>query len=128
VSTDPRTHRLRASLDRSPTAPRRARRLLASWLSEVDCPDRVKDDAVLAVSELVSNTIVHTASAPILEATYDDGRLRVEVRDDDPGEPAMLAPDDRISGYGLRIISQIADDWGWQRLPNGKAVWTEMLC
>jgi anti-sigma regulatory factor (Ser/Thr protein kinase) len=62
---------------------------------EVDCPDDVKDNAVLAVSELVTNSIVHTASAPVVVAAYDDGRLRVEVRDDDPGEPTLLDPGDR---------------------------------
>ena len=128
MSDSPRRPRLRASLDRSPSAPRRARRLLAGWLREVDCPDDVKENAVLAVSELVTNSIVHTASAPVVAAAYDDGRLRVEVRDDDPGEPTMLAPDDRIGGYGLRIIDQVTDAWGWQRSPQGKSVWTELLC
>ena len=128
MSTPHGAPRLRASLDRSPTAPRRARRLLTGWLREVDCPDDVKDNAVLAVSELVTNSIVHTASAPVVVAAYDDGRLRVEVRDDDPGEPTLFDPGDRIGGYGLRIVDQITDVWGWQRSPGGKSVWTELLC
>jgi anti-sigma regulatory factor (Ser/Thr protein kinase) len=101
---------------------------LAGWLHEVDCPDDVKENAVLAVSELVTNSIVHTASTPVLDAAYDDGRLRVEVGDDDPGAPTMRDPDDRIGGYGLRIVDQITDAWGWQRSPQGKSVWTELLC
>jgi anti-sigma regulatory factor (Ser/Thr protein kinase) len=64
---------------------------LAGWLEDVDCPDPIKDNAVLIVSELVTNTIVHTDSAPHLEADYDDGRLRVAVRDDDPGQPTIVA-------------------------------------
>jgi anti-sigma regulatory factor (Ser/Thr protein kinase) len=81
-------------------------------LQEVDCPEEVKQDAVLVVSELVTNAIMHTASAPRMEADYDDGRLRVAVEDHDPRQPTILAPGDNIGGYGLRIVSQVTDGWG----------------
>ena len=121
-------YELRVELDFSPTAPRVARRRVATWLSDVACSESTKADAVLVVSELVTNAILHGRSAPILTATFDDGRLRLEVEDSNTASPQQRLVTDHRGGYGLHIVAQISDAWGARSTPNGKVVWTEMLC
>jgi Histidine kinase-like ATPase domain len=84
------------------------------WLQAVDCPEEVKQDAVLVVSELVTNAITHTASAPRMAADYDDGRLRVAVEDHDPRQPTILAP---ATTSWLRLADRQPSD-GWVGLPE----------
>ncbi len=87
---------------------------------------KIKLDAVLAASELVANAVVHTQSPLQLVAMFDDGRLRLEVHDHDH-TPPRLRTDEEVGGYGLKIVSCIADGWGWEPTPAGKRVWVETL-
>ena len=113
-------------LDRSPHAPSVARHALADWLRRVPCEQGTVDEVVLVASELVTNAVVHARSAPLFKAVFDDGWLRLEVHDDSADPPTMRAP--RHDGYGLHIVSQLADGWGWTPTDPGKHVWVEMLC
>ena len=86
-------------------------------------------DAMLAVSELVTNVLRHTDSAPALRCGERDGRFVVEVYDHHPDRPRMHPVDlDRPSGHGLRIVDALADSWGYTALEDGrKFVWFEMV-
>jgi anti-sigma regulatory factor (Ser/Thr protein kinase) len=113
---------------RSATAPRLARHALRDWLATIPCPDNVARDAQLVVSELTTNTIVHTRSAPTIVVSYDEGRLRIEVHDQDRSPPRAGQPADANGGWGLRLVAAVSDGWGWTPTQTGKHVWTEILC
>ena len=89
------------------------------------------DDAVLMVSELVSNAVRHTEAVLLVLVRVEDGTLRVEVSDDSADVPRPSDPgDDTTSGRGLGIVDTLAAAWGV--IPNddgkgeGKMVWFEV--
>ncbi|MEU3979387.1 ATP-binding protein [Streptomyces sp. NPDC026672] len=90
-------------------------------------------DAVLLISELTTNAVVHTRSGHVLCGLRlsRDESLRIEVHDDDhrPVRPAQrrAAPGDE-SGRGLFLVQQIADRWGADRSTRaeGNVVWAEL--
>ncbi len=93
---------------------------------EIDRPDLVAC-AQLAVSELVTNALVHGA-APVsvrLRGTVD--APRIEVRDSSPELPVLpqrvgagwLA----TSGRGLALVARASVRWGIDLTDSGKTVW-----
>ncbi|MEZ0067767.1 serine phosphatase RsbU (regulator of sigma subunit)/anti-sigma regulatory factor (Ser/Thr protein kinase) [Streptacidiphilus sp. MAP12-20] len=97
--------------------------VLSSWRLGED----MKDNGVLAVSELVSNSLTHGHPPMRLRLRRTDRRLTVEVTDADdhlPRRRRALPADE--SGRGLAIVATIASNWGTRRTPDGgKAVWCE---
>jgi len=89
---------------------------------------QLEDDAVLLVSELVTNAVRHAVDTGAigLELTCTEAWLRVEVQDGDPHWRQMdsLADCDE-SGYGFVLVDSLADRWGVRRVSAGKAVWAE---
>ena len=88
------------------------------------------DTAVLLVSELVTNAILHAgpgAATTVLRLEYGGSWLRIEVHDTSPHEPAPRTPDwlDE-SGFGLMLVDALATKWGVQQTIQGKAVWAEL--
>ncbi|MGW2540189.1 ATP-binding protein [Kitasatospora sp. NPDC001574] len=83
------------------------------------------------VGELFANTALHAGpdlirARLLLEAAGN--RLCVEVEDRSAVLPlAATAPgDDReVTGRGLLIVEALADRWGVDLTPEGKAVWAE---
>ena len=112
----------------SAAAPRLARHALRDWLATIPCPDTLVGDAQLVVSELTTNAVVHATSAPTIEASFDDGRLRIEVHDQDRSPPRIRRPVTADGGWGLRLVAAVTDGWGWTPTRAGKRVWVEMLC
>ncbi len=110
-------------------------RLLVSWeLAEI-C-----DDAVLCLSEALTNAILHARPARPVTVTIrcDLRRLCVEVADADrsmimremPGCPAgadARQPTGQLAehGWGLRVIAALAARWGVDADDDGKRVWFE---
>src|SRR6476660_8236427 len=64
-------------------ARRFVRQVLAEWSA-----DSYVDAATLAVSELVTNAVLHARSGPVVTVRLDGGRLRVEVKDDSAVVPS----------------------------------------
>ena len=98
---------------------RRARRSTAGR-----CRARSSRDAVLLVSEMVTNAIVH-GRAPI-ELRLRRGRphLLLEVDDTATAVPRKLRPTPSdVHGRGLQLVAQIADQWGTRPTADGKSVW-----
>jgi two-component sensor histidine kinase len=90
--------------------------------------DRVRD-AVLMVSELITNAVRHTRTRLALEISFEGPVLRVAVHDDAPGLPAAPAEDlHATGGRGLRIVAALSRRWGWTPVAHGKAVWFEISC
>jgi anti-sigma regulatory factor (Ser/Thr protein kinase) len=113
---------------RSRAAPGLARRALAQWLDTVPCPAPIASDAQLVVSELTANAVVHARSAPIVVASFDDGRLRIEVHDQHPAVPHICERPGASGGWGLRLVAATTDGWGSTPTSTGKHVWAELLC
>jgi hypothetical protein len=101
-----------------------ARRLVRSHLEGWELDDLL-DTAVLLTSEVVSNVIVHTASAPALGlARLDAGRVRVTVVDGSPVPPRLRWHSaTATTGRVVQLLEDLADDWGWDPVGDGKAVW-----
>lgn len=145
----------RTSLPGNPLAPGAARRFirtaLAEW-TELALPgvefitDRLVNDAVVVVSELVTNAVVHAGtdvdlqtrieSAESAETTEDAGGgpagvLVIEVADH---HPARVVRDDGVErssdtleyGRGLRLVSALAESWGITYRTGTKMVWARL--
>src|SRR3954447_25302162 len=66
------------------------------------------DDAIVMISELVTNAVRHARAWLRVGVSIDDHTLHVEVSDDDPTLPAAPAPDlGATSGRGLRIVEAL---------------------
>ena len=112
----------------SAAAPRLARQATREWLTDVPCPNALVEDALLVVSELTTNALIHAGSAAKIVALFDDGWLRFEVHDEDPVPPQLHDQPDGSGGWGLRVVDALADGWGSVPTSSGKLVWAEMLC
>ncbi|MCX3058277.1 ATP-binding protein [Streptomyces beihaiensis] len=116
------------------TSVRSARDTVRDRLRAWKVPGGVCCDAVLLVSELATNTVLHTDSAQILcglTLTEDEQRLRIELHDDSPTPvrpPEHEAGPDEESGRGLFLIQQLADRWGsaHSTRTEGQFVWAEL--
>lgn len=95
-------------------------------------PVPVADEAVLLVSELATNAVVHTASGhggtiAVTVRRYPSA-VRVEVRDAGSHRiPVSRSQDDQAEeGRGLGLVSLIADRWGHSGDQNGRSVFYEL--
>ncbi len=80
--------------------------------------------AELMVSELATNSVRHARSDFELAIQRTRDEIRVEVSDHGEGQPVLRSPTPREqSGRGLRIVQELAEDWGITPSPNGKLVW-----
>jgi anti-sigma regulatory factor (Ser/Thr protein kinase) len=84
----------------------------------------VVDDAVLLVSELVTNSVLHGGPPVVVAVDCDEATLQVRVRD---GSADLLAPRDAAqsdeSGRGLALVAEMSADWGVDTEKDGKHVW-----
>jgi anti-sigma regulatory factor (Ser/Thr protein kinase) len=110
-----------------------ARRMVESAAGAWGVEPIVTEDAVLAVSELVSNAVLH-AGTPIRVAIRRlGGGLRVEVKDGSDRMPVVGAerPEDLLAirsmtGRGLALVAATADRWGADPTAEGKSTWAEV--
>lgn len=126
---DDRTHvveqrelALQAVPDSAPVARAALRELLRDTMFEPRL-----DDGELALSELVTNAVLHGRSPLALRLVLSDSFVRVEVRDGSPLSPSfsMLDPA-AVTGRGLMLISAASDRWGVEPDAEGKRVWFEL--
>ena len=105
-----------------------ARRTTVQLLELWELTD-LRADAELMVSELVTNAVLYGRSAVALTVAVADGVLEVGVTDRSPLLPAPRmaaagqAPWRAEGGRGLRMVDQLADEWGVAALAEGKQVW-----
>lgn len=120
-----------ASFPCDPATPGRARSWAAEQISgaltHLPTMPSTLDDAILVISELVTNALRAGCSSADLNIEVDGDALRVGVIDDSPGLPVvqLAAPDD-VRGRGLFLVAALAIDWGVQRTDNGKEVWAAL--
>jgi serine/threonine-protein kinase RsbW len=107
-----------------------ARRFVARALE--GCP--VTDEAILCVSELATNAMLHTASGNKgeFEVIVQQGQswACVAVRDEgSPRIPAARTIDAASEdGRGLGLVALIAHRWGYWGDEHGRTVWCELPC
>ncbi|NHC13166.1 SpoIIE family protein phosphatase [Motilibacter deserti] len=91
-------------------------------------PSDLADRAELCVSELVTNAVVHAATAIEVIVEPLDSRVRLEVRDHSPALPRRLVHSERAAtGRGLDLVATLSEAWGVLRVdPRTKAVWCQL--
>jgi anti-sigma regulatory factor (Ser/Thr protein kinase) len=112
-----------------PSAAAGARNALLALDGKID--QDLLNDVRLLVSELVTNSVRHSKVRPddrvYMTVRLTGNTLRVEVADRGDGfEPTPRTPDqNRIGGWGLYLVDQLADRWGVVR-NNLTRVWFEV--
>ena len=118
-----RQHHLIARFGRQPSEVRRARDLvrtsLDSWGLRADA-----QALELAVSELVTNAVMHGAGSIEVQLSAHGPEVRLEVVDEGDGSPAVRDQrDDEYGGWGLRLVQELADSWGSETALGFTRVW-----
>lgn len=115
-----------AEPERIAEARNQVRDVLHDWADE----DQV-DSAVLMVSEMVTNVLMHTDGDALLvaEITGETGsrRIRVDVADGSDELPHRRTPGELASsGRGLVLMELLAGAWGVDPRGDGKSTWFEL--
>jgi anti-sigma regulatory factor (Ser/Thr protein kinase) len=98
------------TLPRNDGAPSRARALLRQ---HAEALGRARlDTAVLLISELVTNAVLHGTGEIRLEIDVADGGGHFAVCDEGHRRPEMRADPGPEGGWGLRLVGQLATRWG----------------
>ncbi|MFK4116775.1 SpoIIE family protein phosphatase [Streptomyces longwoodensis] len=147
--------RVRATLPGGTLAPGTARGLLGEALREwaglgLPVPARLAEDAVLVLSELVTNAVLHAGTDVDVDCRLAEpwepgtGAARtaydvvVEVSDRHPGRHPARPPADGTpephtppaglpeDGRGLRLVAALAEEWGVTYRRGAKTVWVRL--
>jgi len=91
--------------------------------------DDIAELAVLAVSELVTNALVHAGTPSRVELDLSRTWVRLSVRDSHPERTIALVPerpdDAAEGGRGLMITAALAPTWGVEYTRADKTIWLE---
>ena len=123
-------HQLILSLPAAPTAVTVARHqavdAIADWDVELD--DDVVRTAELVISELVTNSVRHTATGQVsMDVRIVNAVLRIEVCDESPVLPELNLPEGHSeNGRGLFLVAALAERYGAEPTPAGKRCWAEI--
>ncbi len=109
------------------TTQAQARQFLISHLKGDLAGTVALDDAVLAVTELVTNAVNAGSGRVVVDIDLHRDRLLLAVTDDAVGRPEIqpMAPL-ATHGRGLRIVDALSLRWGTDPRPIGKRVWVEL--
>lgn len=120
------------------------RAALAEWTTQDVWPadgisDRVVDDAVLLVSELVTNAVIHAGTTAEvlcrLDMHEEPGRppcgLVIEVSDHHPARvirnPVEMEREGREGGRGLQLVAAFSEEWGITYRRDLKTIWCRLV-
>ncbi|MFE6779253.1 SpoIIE family protein phosphatase [Streptomyces sp. NPDC057702] len=125
--------RRRAAITVAQAQPERisqARQQLRQMLHDWSSADQV-ESAVLMLSEMVTNVLVHTDGDALAIAEISGGpharRLRLDVVDPSDELPHRRHPGELASsGRGLLLMEMLADTWGVDPRGEGKCIWFEL--
>ena len=111
---------LPAHVNSVPTARHFVESILSSWgLRDLGWV------ATLVVSELAANAALHAHGDDFIVrvSTYSDG-VRLEIDDSSLRLPQQRSYSaDAITGRGLKLVAELAEDWGVESTATGKTVW-----
>ena len=91
----------------------------------------VLEDALLLISELVTNSVLHGGPPIVLAIDCDGDALQARVRDGSASAPVPGNVDPEAeNGRGMTLVQLISDTWGVQPVADdygiGKEVWFEL--
>lgn len=110
------------ALPNGPRAPRCARDFIRSSSEFRTASSR--DSAVLMVSELVTNAVVHGRPPIVLTVARVRSGVEISVADDHPDWPVRRPPScEAVAGRGMQVVEALATSWGVRRRPVGKTIW-----
>jgi anti-sigma regulatory factor (Ser/Thr protein kinase) len=111
------------TLPRDHGAPGQARALLREHADGLE-RDRL-DTAVLLISELVTNAVLHgTGEIRLMIDVRLGGAARFAVCDEGDGTPVVREQPGPDGGWGLRLVGQLAHRWGVRK--GRTQVWFEL--
>ena len=111
---------LPAAVSSVPTARHFTESILSGWgLSDLAWP------ATLIVSELAANAALHARGQQFsIRITSDSEGVRLEVTDSSLRLPQQRSySPDATTGRGLRLVGELAADWGVTPGERGKTIW-----
>jgi len=113
---------------RLPDAVMHARRFTARTLRGWKI-EQVADAALLVVSELVTNALVHTQGAVRVDLMLRGDRIRICVTDSSPRTPAkpVIVDWEATGGRGLFLVEATSESFGSMPVAGGKQVWSEIV-
>jgi anti-sigma regulatory factor (Ser/Thr protein kinase) len=108
-----------------PTAVRAARQFALEQLGGY--PPELLEVVELLVSELATNSVLHTDSGFTLRIEADPQQIHISVTDHGSGQPELQELDpQRLSGRGLALVEMFSSSWGVRpsrAAAVGKTVW-----
>ena len=111
---------------------RLARHAFADQLDAVGVVEEARDDAMLVMSELVSNAVKHAAPLPsgkiIVRGWVQADVLHIEITDGGASTRphATTAALSSLGGRGLDIVRTVSSQWGVTEAPESVTVWAEV--
>jgi len=121
---------LRLALDVQ--APAAARAAVTSALRDL-VPAAMLDCAKLVVSEIATNSVLHSGASPagqlIVRIRLSETRVRLEVEDSGSGEVVARKPDVNGGGggFGLNLVHTLSERWGVEHaVAGGTQVWAQL--
>jgi anti-sigma regulatory factor (Ser/Thr protein kinase) len=84
------------------------------------------EDALLVMSELVSNAVEHAGNLLVLGVSFTGSAVLIEVSDGSLVEPQLQPLDtSTVRGRGLQFVDALARSWSWRADGDSKTVWAE---
>jgi anti-sigma regulatory factor (Ser/Thr protein kinase) len=130
TSAAPTPVELRLALDLQ--APAAARAAVTSALRD-RVPAAMLGCATLVISEIATNSVLHSGTAPagelILRIRLSDTTVRLEVEDGGSGEVVARKPDVNGGGggFGLNLVHTLSERWGVEHaVAGGTRVWAQL--
>ena len=107
-------------------APSRAREIVTRTLT--GSPQaRVTDEALLVVSELVTNAVLHgRCESTDLSVCTDADSVLIGVSDRNGEAPTIRPSSEEPGGKGMRIVDRVAERWWVDGSVLGKTVWCRL--
>ncbi|MET9778492.1 ATP-binding protein [Streptomyces sp. NPDC006367] len=117
------------TLPREPESAAAARRLVRTALAAWGLEEQT-DDAMVVVTELVSNAVEHgrLSSIRVVVSRLTDNHVRIGVVDRSKSIPVLRTDSDgdQVRGRGLLLVDALAERWGTDLHRWGKQVWAEL--
>lgn len=129
VTTARAGHSESRTLPADPSAAGLGRRFVTDRLTAWGVEEDLVGIAELCVSELVTNAVIHSGTAPQVTVRADSRNVMVLVQDSGNRGAVQAAGDLdplEISGRGLSLVEALVSSWNAEHNADGTTVWFEL--